>query len=200
MQWSHWFAGMMDTRPSDRMYNCLPLYHSVGGVLAAGAVLVGGGSVVVRGGFSASQFWSDVARWDCTLVQYIGELCRYLLHAEPTSHESAHRVRMCCGNGLRPDVWNDFKTRFRIPQIFEFYAATEGNLSLFNIDGKPGAIGRIPPYLAHRFPASLVKFDVEKHEPVRNEQGFCIRCSRDITSWLHPFVRTFKQRKMVTRS
>ena len=46
MQWSHWFAGLMDTRPTDRMYNCLPLYHSVGGVLATGAVLVGGGSVV----------------------------------------------------------------------------------------------------------------------------------------------------------
>ena len=48
MQWSHWFAGLMDVRSSDRMYNCLPMYHSVGGVLATGAVLVGGGSVVIR--------------------------------------------------------------------------------------------------------------------------------------------------------
>ena len=46
MQWSHWFAGMMDVRPADRMYNCLPMYHSVGGVLAPGAMLAGGGSVV----------------------------------------------------------------------------------------------------------------------------------------------------------
>ena len=58
---------------------------------------------------------------------------------------------MACGNGLRPDVWDDFKTRFQIPQIFEFYAATEGNVSLFNVEGEAGAIGRIPPYLAHRF-------------------------------------------------
>ena len=56
MQWSHWFAGLMDTGPSDRMYNCLPMYHSVGGVLATGAVLVGGGSVVIRKAFSAHQF------------------------------------------------------------------------------------------------------------------------------------------------
>jgi fatty-acyl-CoA synthase len=84
---------------------------------------------------------------------------------------------MACGNGLRIDIWDDFKNRFRIPRIFEFYAATEGNVSLFNIDGQPGAIGRIPSYLAHRFPATLVKFDVEKAQPVRDEQGFCIRCA-----------------------
>ncbi len=177
MQWSHWFAGMMDTRPSDRMYNCLPLYHSVGGVLATGAVLVGGGSVVIRERFSARHFWDDLRRWDCTLFQYIGELCRYLLHTEPQPHEAKHTLRMCCGNGLRPDVWAEFKTRFRIPHIFEFYAATEGNVSLFNIEGKPGSIGRIPPFLVHRFPATLVKFDVDTAEPIRNEQGFCIRCA-----------------------
>jgi len=177
MQASHWFAGMMDARSDDRMYSCLPMYHSVGGVQAPGAVLVAGGSVVIPEKFSARQFWNDVSRWDCTLFQYIGELCRYLLHTEPQPHETRHRIRMCCGNGLRPDVWNDFKSRFRIPQILEFYASTEGNVSLFNVEGKPGAIGRIPSFLAHRFPATLVKFDVAKDEPVRNEQGFCIRCA-----------------------
>ena len=177
MQASHWFAGLMDVRPDDRMYSCLPMYHSVGGLQAPGAVLVGGGSVVVRDGFSARQFWSDVVRWDCTLMQYIGELCRYLLHAAPTPREVEHRIRMACGNGLRPDVWRDFQERFRIPQILEFYAATEGNVSLFNVDGKPGAIGRIPSFLAHRFPAALVKFDVGREAPVRTEHGRCARCA-----------------------
>ena len=177
MQWSHWFAGMMDSRPGDRMYSTLPMYHSVGGVLATGAVLVGGGSVVIREGFTARQFWDDIVRWDCTLFQYIGELCRYLLRTDPLPHEAAHRVRMCCGNGLGADVWREFKSRFRIPRILEFYAATEGNVSLFNVEGKPGAIGRVPSFLAHRFPARLVKFDVEKDAPVRDEQGWCVRCA-----------------------
>jgi fatty-acyl-CoA synthase len=177
MQWTHWFAGVMGTRPSDRMYNCLPMYHSVGGVVATGAVLVGGGSVVIREKFSAHQFWRDIARWDCTLFQYIGELCRYLLHADSDPHEVEHRIRLCCGNGLRPDIWDDFRNRFRIPQILEFYAATEGAVSLFNIDGKPGSIGRIPPFLAHRFPVALVKFDAQKEAPVRDERGFCVRVS-----------------------
>jgi len=152
MTWSHWFAGMMDTGPADRMYNCLPLYHSIGGVVAIGAVLVNGGSTVIKEKFSASQFWDDVTEWDCTLFQYIGELCRYLTNAAPHPRETKHRIRLCCGNGLRKDVWNDFKSRFRIPQILEFYAATEGNISLFNVEGKPGAIGRVPSFLAHRFP------------------------------------------------
>lgn len=177
MQWTHWFAGLIDTGPTDRMYNCLPMYHSVGGVVATGAVLVKGGSVVIRERFSASRFWDDVVECNCTLFQYIGELCRYLVNSRPDQRETEHRLRLCCGNGLRQDVWEAFQRRFRIPQIIEFYAATEGSFSLYNCDGKPGSIGRIPPYLAHRFPVALIKLDVETGETLRNEEGFCLRCS-----------------------
>jgi len=176
MQWTNWFAGLMDTQATDRMYDCLPMYHSVGGVQAPGAVLLGGGSVVLREKFSASQFWNDVTRWDCTLFQYIGELCRYLVHSPTSALETEHRLRMACGNGLRPDVWQAFQSRFCIPRILEFYAATEGAVSLFNVEGEPGAIGRIPAFLGHRPPVVLVKFDVEKEEPLRDAQGRCIRC------------------------
>src|SRR5216683_5221713 len=177
MQWTQWFAGLIDARPADRMYNCLPMYHSIGGVVATGAVLVNGGSVVVRERFSSSRFWDDIAEWNCTLFQYIGELCRYLVNSPPHRREAEHRLRLCCGNGLRQDVWEEFQRRFRIPQILEFYAATEGNFSLYNCDGKPGAIGRIPSFLAHRISVALVRFDIETGEPIRNEGGFCIRCS-----------------------
>ena len=91
MQWSYWFAGMLDARPTDRLYDCLPMYHSVGGVLAPGAILAAGGSLVIAGRFSASQFWDDVNRWDCTLLQYIGELCRYLLQAPAVK---GHKIRI----------------------------------------------------------------------------------------------------------
>jgi fatty-acyl-CoA synthase len=176
MQWGHWFAGMMAAQSTDRMYNCLPMYHSVGGVQVPGAILVAGGTLILREKFSASQFWNDIVRWDCTVFQYIGELCRYLLHAPPSASETAHRIRMACGNGLAPEVWDGFKSRFSIPQIFEFYASTEGGVSLFNVQGKRGAIGHVPGYLTHRFSPALVVFDVEKGEPVRDAQGLCIRC------------------------
>ena len=181
MIWTHWFAGMMETQPCDRMYNCLPMYHSVGGAVATGAVLVNGGSVVIREKFSASRFWDDVTRYDCTLFQYIGELCRYLLLAPPHPCETRHRLRLCCGNGLRGDIWEAFRQRFRIPQILEFYAATEANVSLFNVEGRPGAIGRVPAFIDRLSPLALVKFDVEHNLPLRDKNGFCVRCATNET-------------------
>jgi fatty-acyl-CoA synthase len=173
------FAGVMDTRPTDRMYNCLPMYHTTGGVVATGALLHRGGSVVIREKFSAREFWDDVVRHECTLFQYIGELCRYLVNSPPNPNENRHKLRLICGNGLRPDLWNDFQKRFRIPLILEFYGATEGNVNIFNFEGKPGAVGRVPWFVAHRFPIAVVRFDVERQEPVRNAQGFCERCAHN---------------------
>jgi fatty-acyl-CoA synthase len=177
MQWSHWFAGLIDVQPEDRMYDCLPMYHSVGGIVATGATLVGGGAVVLRERFSASRFWTDVVTERCTLFQYIGELCRYLLGSPPQPEESQHALRLACGNGLRAEVWSEFQRRFRIPEILEYYAATEGNFSLYNCEGRPGAIGRIPPFLAHRLPVVLVKFDFESTAPARDAHGRCVRCA-----------------------
>jgi fatty-acyl-CoA synthase len=171
------FAGVMGARASDRMYDCLPMYHTTGGLAAIGALLVKGGSVVIRDRFSASAFWDDIVRHDCTMFQYVGELCRYLLNAPAREGETRHRVRLACGNGLRPDIWGAFQKRFRIPRIVEFYAATEGNVTLFNFAGKPGAIGRLPRLLERRFPVRLVRFDVAREAPMRDARGFCVRCA-----------------------
>lgn len=177
MAMTHGFCGVMNVRPDDRMYDVLPMYHSNGGVLATGATLVGGGSVVIREKFSAREFWDDAKRVEATLVFYIGELCRYLLHAPPSPSEQSHKVRLFCGNGLRPDVWPAFKARFAIPEIREWYAATEGNVAVFNWDGTPGAVGRIPWWLEKRFVVKIVRFDVEREEPVRGPNGLCIEAA-----------------------
>ncbi len=179
MMWTHWFAGLIAPVADDRMYNCLPLYHSVGGIVAPGSVLLGGGSVVIREKFSASAFWRDVVETDCTLFQYIGELCRYLTSAPPDPFERSHRLRICTGNGLRPDIWERFRDRFAIPRILEFYAATEGTVSLYNVEGKVGAVGRIPPFMAARSPALIVRHDVATGLPVRDADGRCIRAAVD---------------------
>jgi fatty-acyl-CoA synthase len=178
LNWGGWFAGLTDASPQERLFDCLPLFHSVGGVVAPCSMLTAGASVVLSDKFSAGSFWRDIVRWDCTLFQYIGELCRYLLKAPASEFESRHRLRLVCGNGLRGDIWEAFQARFSIPQILEFYAATEGNFSLYNVEGRPGAIGRIPPLLAHRFPAAIVRVDPELGTPVRNADGLCVACAR----------------------
>ena len=173
------FAGVMNTNASDRIYDCLPMYHTAGGIVSTGALLMNGGSVVIREKFSVREFWDDIVRFDCTMFQYIGELCRYLVQSPPSPNETRHRIRLACGNGLRPDLWEEFKRRFRIPHILEFYGATEGNVNIFNFEGKPGAVGRIPWFVANRFPTAVVRFDVERQQPVRDANGFCMRCAPD---------------------
>jgi fatty-acyl-CoA synthase len=40
----------------------------------------------------------------------------------------------------------------------------------------PGAIGRVPLFLAHRFPLRLVKIDPDTGQPMRDERGLCVTC------------------------
>ena len=116
---------------------------------------------MLRERFSASMFWDDIVKNECTVFIYIGELCRYLLNSPPQSAETKHKIRLACGNGLRPDIWADFQKRFRIPKILEWYAATEGNCVFLNFDGKVGAIGRIPKWMESKFFVEIVRFDID---------------------------------------
>ena len=175
------FVGALNAKRSDRMYNVLPLYHSAGGVCAPGIALIPGGSLVIRRKFSATEFWDDCAKYNPTLFEYIGELCRYLLNAPPHPLERKHRLRAIIGNGLRPEIWAPFQTRFAIPKIVEFYGATEGNVSTISYDGKPGSVGRIPGYMRNIIKARIVRFDLERELPVRGADGFCIECVPDET-------------------
>lgn len=81
------------------------------------------------------------------VFQYIGELCRYLLNSPPNPDDGKLKLTYCYGNGMRPDVWVKFKTRYNVYRIIEFYGATEGNFSLFNSTGKVGALGYLPFFL-----------------------------------------------------
>ncbi len=175
----HSFAVSMRSTERDRMYVVLPLYHSAGGVCAIGSTLTVGGSVIIRRKFSATQFWDDCVKYRATQFQYIGELCRYLLNTPPHPLERKHNLRVIMGNGLRPEIWPAFKARFRIPRIIEFYGATEGNVALVNLDGKIGAVGRIPDYMRKTLQTRLVLFDIDKEEPVRGQDGFCVEAKAD---------------------
>ena len=168
------FAGSTNARATDRIYVTLPLYHATGGLCAMGAGLLNGGSIVLRKKFSATHFWSDIRTENCTMFVYIGELCRYLANQPENDDDRNHKIRLIFGNGLRPDVWDDMIDRFKVGGVLEFYGATEGNVSLFNFDGRRGAIGRIPGYLKKKFNIKIVKFDVETEMPIRGPDGCCI--------------------------
>jgi fatty-acyl-CoA synthase len=171
------FAGATGATPDDRIYVTLPFYHATGGLCGAGAALLNGASVVMREKFSASRFWSEIADESCTMFVYIGELCRYLANQAPAPDERRHRLRLAFGNGLRPDVWATLEDRFGVPRVLEFYGSTEGNVSMFNFDGKRGAIGREPDWLKGLFNIRLARFDVENETPFRGTDGRCVEAA-----------------------
>nr|XP_006814019.1 PREDICTED: long-chain fatty acid transport protein 1-like [Saccoglossus kowalevskii] len=161
----------------DIIYCPLPLYHSAGGIVGIGQTIVSGITVVIRKKFSASQFWDDCITYNCTIIQYIGEICRYLKVQPVKAVEKQHKVRMAVGNGLRPQIWEEFVTRFNIPKIAEFYGSTEGNANIVNTNNKPGAVGfnsRIAPWA---YPIKLVRVNEDTGEVIRDPRtGLCIIC------------------------
>ncbi|XP_046441081.1 long-chain fatty acid transport protein 1-like isoform X1 [Daphnia pulex] len=163
----------------DIVYDPLPLYHTAGGMVGAGQVLLFGCTAVLRKKFSASAFWKEAIQHQCTVAQYIGETCRYLLAAEARPDDKNHKVRLMFGNGLRPQIWEEFVNRFSSPtnrvQIAEFYGATEGNANIINFDGTVGAVGFVSMIAPSVYPVALIKV-TEDGEPIRGEDGLCIRC------------------------
>jgi fatty-acyl-CoA synthase len=156
----------------DIFYCPLPLYHTVGGVMAVNAVVSAGGTLALARRFSASRFWDDVVAMEATAFQYVGELPRYLLDQPECEAERRHQVRLCVGNGLRPEAWGRFRDRFRIPHIVEFYGATESNVSMVNLDDRVGSVGKPSPGMK----AALVRYDVGRDEHVRDASGKLIAC------------------------
>ncbi|GBP23080.1 Long-chain fatty acid transport protein 4 [Eumeta japonica] len=168
---------MLGLKPWDRMYNPLPLYHTAGGLVGTGAALIDGIASVMRPKFSASNYWTDCIKYKCTVAQYIGEMCRYLLAQPSRLTDSQHQVRIMVGNGMRPAIWQQFVERFKVPQINEIYGATEGNANIINVDNTLGAVGFLPmlvPKSLH--PIALVRVD-EEGNIVRGANGYCIRCA-----------------------
>ncbi|CAK1591339.1 unnamed protein product [Parnassius mnemosyne] len=160
----------------DVIYDPLPLHHTAGGVLGAGQCLILGCTVVLRKKFSASNYWSDAAKYGCTVSQYIGEICRYLLTVPKGPHDRAHNVKVIVGNGLRPQIWQEFVDRFGVERVLEFYGATEGNSNLVNLDSKMGAIGFLSRLVSSIYPLTLVKCDEITGDILRDENGRCITC------------------------
>lgn len=62
---------MLNLRPTDRIYNSLPLYHTAGGLIGVGQALLRGITVVLRRRFSASKFWPDCVHYECTVNLFL---------------------------------------------------------------------------------------------------------------------------------
>ena len=189
------FKDATEARQDDRILLTLPLYHATGGMCGVGTALNAGACIVLQRKFSASQFWQEAIDSHATMLVYIGELGRYLMNQPPSALERSHTITKGFGNGLRADVWAEFVERTGVKRLVEFDGSTEGNVNFFNLDGKVGAVGRIPRLLRGRLPARIIKFDVETEEPVRGPDGLCIEAGVDeIGEAVGPITQEVRQR------
>ncbi|OON14109.1 AMP-binding enzyme [Opisthorchis viverrini] len=164
-------------RASDIIYISVPLHHTLGLICGVGQLMLHGTCLAIRSKFSASQFWDDCIKYNCTVVQYIGELCRFLLAQPPKPTDTMHRVRLAYGNGLRKETWIQFQNRFKVPEIGELFGATESNTSIVNCDQTVGAIGFIPLCMRSSYPIYIIKMNETADEPIRDPAtGLCIEC------------------------
>lgn len=122
---------MCDIRDSDIVYVTLPIYHANGGVVGIGSAVLCGATVVLKKKFSASNFWKDCIKHNCTLFFYIGEVCRFLVNQPASPLDRQHKIRLALGNGMRANIWREFYTRFGI-ECCELYGSSEGNCTLSN--------------------------------------------------------------------
>ncbi|ORB87285.1 long-chain-acyl-CoA synthetase [Mycobacterium kansasii] len=160
------FGGMgLRLKSSDTLYSCLPLYHNNALTVAVSSVINSGATLALGKSFSASRFWDEVIATEATAFIYIGEICRYLLNQPTKSTDRAHRVRVITGNGLRPEIWDEFTQRFGIARVCEFYAASEGNSAFINIFNVPRTTGVSPMALAY------VEYDPDTGAPLRDDSG-----------------------------
>lgn len=150
----------------DVLYLTLPCYHNNAVTVCWSAVLAGGAAIALRRKFSAKAFWKDVRHYNATCFGYIGELCRYLLNQPPCEEERDNSLTCMIGNGLRPSIWGEFKARFGIERITEFYAASEGNIGFTNVFNFDNTVGFSPATYA------IVRYDLENDRPLRDAKGF----------------------------
>ncbi|KAI9260766.1 hypothetical protein BDA99DRAFT_560827 [Phascolomyces articulosus] len=168
----------------DTSYCCLPLYHSSAVYMATHITLNVGGTLVLARKFSVTRFWDDIYNNNVTIFFYIGELCRYLMNRDPHPYENKHKLHTCFGNGMPPEIWNQFRARFGVKNICEFYGATEGPGGTFNLnknEHSAGAVGYYGPLIRTfiRSDIKIIKIDPIKEEPIRDKNGFCIECNYD---------------------
>lgn len=170
MGMSWWGFMVCDMTPEDIFFITSPIYHSNAINVAFAACLAYGSTMVISRKFSVSKFWEEANKYKCTIFNYVGEILRYLYNAPPKPGDKNNTIKKIVGNGLRLDIWKGFKERFGIEKVCEFYGATErfypNFANVHNIDLTIGTCFT---------PFAIVKYDIEKDEPVKDENGHMIR-------------------------
>lgn len=172
-----------------RTYLCTPLFHGGAAYALLPATHAASGTVIVARKFSVREFWNDIRRTRANMIFYIGEMARYLVQAPPDPHHpdetKANGLEVIYGLGITPHIWREFRNRFGVPWITEYYGATEGTaaISNSNLSNNRGVskVAHWGPLMRSSFGQDtfyIIRIDSETGDPIRNPKtGKCIQTS-----------------------
>ncbi len=137
----------------DRALCVLPIYHINGAMVTVSAPLVSGGSIVMPERFSASTYWSLVAKYQCTWSSIVPTIIKYLLdRADQEEFQFGQDLRLekfrfgrSASAPLPAVVLQQWEDTFRIPMIETIglteTAGTVATNPMPPLPRKPGSVG-----------------------------------------------------------
>ncbi len=174
------FLGLQE---GDRPYTGLSLTHANAQLVTLGCSLKAGLRCVISRKFTKSRLWDVTRQYGCTVFNLLGGMTTAIYSEAAKANDSDNPVRYVISAGMPKAIWSDFKQRFNV-EIFEFYGAAEGGLTLNPMGRGPvGSIGMAPPTM------EVKVLDGDDNECPRGTAGEICFCNADGSS---PVVKYFK--------
>ena len=137
-------GAVIGLQEGDRPYTGLSLTHANAQLITLGNTLRMGLRGVISRKFTKSRLWEIMRHYSCTMFNLLGGMTTAIL-AEPEKPDDADNpVCYVFSAGMPKAIWEDFSSRFAV-DIYEFYGAAEGGLTLNPPGGPVGSIGKAPP-------------------------------------------------------
>jgi len=137
-------------RAGDRPYTGLSLTHGNAQFVTLAPSLRMGLRAVFSRKFTKSRLWDIVRQHGCTTFSLLGGMVTAIYAEPPKADDAENPVRLVISAGMPAAIWEAFEQRFAV-DIFEFYAAMEGGMTIKPVgQGPVGSCGRVAPGLLAR--------------------------------------------------
>src|SRR5690625_2888637 len=106
----------------------MPLFHSNALIAGWSTALTSGAALALRRRISATEFVSDLHRFQATYTNYVGKPLSYVLATPEHDTDAQTQLRIAYGNEGSPRDLARFADRFGC-SVIDGYGSTEGGLS-----------------------------------------------------------------------
>jgi len=128
----------------DAYFVATPLYHANAPIMQVYPAMLAGGRAVVCPRFSASEWLDQIRRSGATATNLLGVMMDFVFRQPPQAGDRDHRLRVVLGQPAPAAIVEDFKHRFGVSRVLEYYGMTEIGLATMMPwdDVRPGSCGK----------------------------------------------------------